>query len=138
VSYLCNLLLPIAGRGPCKANTKHGVALNDGVDGLLDALNGDSPGHAECKALVETTGIGVFGRRLHVQFLNRGQPEWLFIVFLAGYVGPCYGGGHLGDLGEVDDGLGPEHILDGQLDLGVASPRDHPHGPNAVPACPLR
>jgi hypothetical protein len=133
--YLCNSLLPLAVLGPSKASTKHGVTLHDRVGPSPDGVDGNTPRHSEGDALVEAGIPSVLNRRLHVHALNRRQCKRLFGLFLLGCLGRRGRGKHVGELRKMDEGLGSEHILDGQLDFGPPSPRDDAHCSDAVSTC---
>ncbi len=69
--YLGNLLLPVAVQRLGETHAEHGVALDDGIDGPLNGINGDMMGgNSQSDALVETSVAIMFDSRPQIQALN--------------------------------------------------------------------
>ena len=112
-AHLGNPLFPAVILRPGKARSKHSVALDDGIDGFLDGFGSNMSGNSQDEALVEAAFATMLHGRFQIHALDWGQRKWLVGFFFLVYLGYGRCRQHFGIPGELDDGLGPEHVLDG-------------------------
>lgn len=110
------------------------MALDKRSKRLLDRLNRDLTRHTQSNTLVKPALPAVLLRRLEVQCLDWRQRKRRVALLLV-VLRLRAGREALGELGEVQDRVGPQHVLNGHLDVGEAGARDDAHGPDAVTAC---